>query len=200
MDVALDCFIRKGYEGTSMECVAAAAGVSKPVIYTHFRSKDELYTDVLKRQQERFARAIQESVGSKFPAEDPEMTIRTIYETMFRHVASEPGVGGFLYAEYRGASAKFAEQQEVWRREHLGRMSEFFASLFPGLDGEDRDAAGHALAISVSSIGRYGIRLVLRDPSGADTDHLAELLARTVVGGVAGLQSAKGVSRSLGSL
>jgi AcrR family transcriptional regulator len=198
MDVAVGLFVRRGYEGTSMEGVATAAGVSKPVVYTHFRSKEELYIEVLKRQQEILSRRVQEGVGSKFSADDPEGTIRTVYETIFRYVASEPEIGRFLYSEFRGATPKFAEQQERWRSEHVARMAEFFATLFPRLDEQDRRAAGHAVAISVSSIGRYGIRLVLRDPNGTDTDHLAELMAQTVVGGIAGLRSSEGLSRSLG--
>jgi AcrR family transcriptional regulator len=198
MDVALDAFIRKGYERTSMGEIAAAAGVSKPVIYTHFRSKEELYTEVLKRQQAVFAGTIQESVGPRFSTGDPEMTIRSIYEALFRHAAEEPGVCRFLYDEYRDAPVMAVREQEKWREHHLGQMTGFFERIFTRLNESDRRAAGYGVAISVSSIGRHGIRLVLSGPAGRDTDHLAALLAGTVVRGVEGLQSAEGVSRTLG--
>ena len=41
--VALDVFGRKGYHETSMNDVADAAGITKPVLYQHFESKRELY-------------------------------------------------------------------------------------------------------------------------------------------------------------
>ena len=41
--VALDAFGRKGYHETSMNDVAEAAGITKPVLYQHFESKRELY-------------------------------------------------------------------------------------------------------------------------------------------------------------
>lgn len=41
--VALDVFGRKGYHETSMNDVAEAAGITKPVLYQHFESKRELY-------------------------------------------------------------------------------------------------------------------------------------------------------------
>ena len=41
--VALDVFAREGYHQTSMNDVAEAAGITKPVLYQHFESKRELY-------------------------------------------------------------------------------------------------------------------------------------------------------------
>lgn len=44
---ALSVFSRDGYHGTSMNDVAEAAGVTKPVLYQHFGSKQELYLELL---------------------------------------------------------------------------------------------------------------------------------------------------------
>jgi AcrR family transcriptional regulator len=40
-------FSEKGYQATSMDDIASAAGVTKPVLYQHFRSKESLYVEVL---------------------------------------------------------------------------------------------------------------------------------------------------------
>ncbi|WP_346925401.1 TetR/AcrR family transcriptional regulator [uncultured Arthrobacter sp.] len=40
-------FALRGLDGTTIEEIAAAAGVSKPVIYEHFGSKEGLYTQVV---------------------------------------------------------------------------------------------------------------------------------------------------------
>ena len=47
LDVALEAFAARGFHGTSMDDVAEAAGVTKPVLYQHFRSKRELYLELL---------------------------------------------------------------------------------------------------------------------------------------------------------
>jgi len=46
LDVALAVFSDGGYHGTSMDDVAAAAGVTKPVLYQHFGSKRALARQV----------------------------------------------------------------------------------------------------------------------------------------------------------
>jgi AcrR family transcriptional regulator len=44
---ALRSFARKGYDGASMDDIAAAARITKPVLYDHFNSKQMLFTAVL---------------------------------------------------------------------------------------------------------------------------------------------------------
>ncbi len=46
-------FAEKGFEGTTVEEVAARAGVSKPVVYEHFGGKEGLYAVVVDREIER---------------------------------------------------------------------------------------------------------------------------------------------------
>lgn len=47
LDVACDLFARTGFHDTSMEDIAEAAGVTKPVLYQHFPSKRALYGELL---------------------------------------------------------------------------------------------------------------------------------------------------------
>ncbi len=51
---AAQAFAEKGYAATSMEDVAAAAGITKLIVYRHFSSKEELYDAVLERVSERW--------------------------------------------------------------------------------------------------------------------------------------------------
>ncbi len=49
LDAAEKLFIEKGFEGTSMDDVAAAVELSKPAIYRYFASKEDLYMAVAYR-------------------------------------------------------------------------------------------------------------------------------------------------------
>jgi AcrR family transcriptional regulator len=50
VSVGRSLFAEKGFEGTSVEEIAAKAGVSKPVIYEHFGGKEGLYAVVVDRE------------------------------------------------------------------------------------------------------------------------------------------------------
>jgi len=43
LNAAKGMFLQHGYEGTSMDAIAAAAGVSKLTVYSHFKDKDTLF-------------------------------------------------------------------------------------------------------------------------------------------------------------
>ena len=53
LDIGRRLFAERGFEGTSIEEIAAQAGVSKPVVYEHFGGKEGLYAVVVDREVER---------------------------------------------------------------------------------------------------------------------------------------------------
>src|SRR5947207_415766 len=69
LDVAGREFAERGFHEVSMDDVAAAAGVSKPVVYTHFESKDGLYEAVLAHAADEFTARVRAGV---VPQETPE--------------------------------------------------------------------------------------------------------------------------------
>jgi len=55
LDIGRRLFAERGLEGTSIEEIAAQAGVSKPVVYEHFGGKEGLYAVVVDREVERLS-------------------------------------------------------------------------------------------------------------------------------------------------
>ncbi len=47
LDAALSVFAAEGYSGTSMDAIAAKAGVSKPTLYQYFGTKEQLFTEIM---------------------------------------------------------------------------------------------------------------------------------------------------------
>jgi AcrR family transcriptional regulator len=47
MDTAIDCFARYGYQATSIDRIAKAAGVTKGALYYHFKDKEELFVAIV---------------------------------------------------------------------------------------------------------------------------------------------------------
>ncbi|PPU68426.1 TetR/AcrR family transcriptional regulator [Xanthomonas pisi] len=58
VEAAIAEFRQHGFEATSMDRVAATAGVSKRTVYNHFPSKDALFGEILRRLWQRSAEAV----------------------------------------------------------------------------------------------------------------------------------------------
>jgi AcrR family transcriptional regulator len=90
-------FVRAGYAGTSMDDVAAEAGVTRLIVYRHFASKEDLYRAVLERVTNRIREEFETSRTGTDPSdftfrmllrvarEDPDA-----FRLLFVHAAREP--------------------------------------------------------------------------------------------------------------
>ncbi|MFT3888954.1 MAG: TetR/AcrR family transcriptional regulator [Arachnia sp.] len=61
---ARELFAERGFEGTSVEEIAARAGVSKPVVYEHFGGKEGAYDAVVDRETKTLHTAIREALST----------------------------------------------------------------------------------------------------------------------------------------
>src|ERR1700712_2442024 len=67
LDVGRSLFAEKGFEATSIEEIAARAGVSKPVVYEHFGGKEGLYAVVVDREMQSLLDAISSALTGDNP-------------------------------------------------------------------------------------------------------------------------------------
>lgn len=63
IEVATSLFADRGYEGTSIEAVLAAAGVSRGALYHHFAGKEALFKAVLQALSERVTAQVTEAIS-----------------------------------------------------------------------------------------------------------------------------------------
>ncbi|THA33764.1 TetR/AcrR family transcriptional regulator [Streptomyces sp. A1277] len=69
LDIGRTLFADKGYEGTSVEEIAARAGVSKPVVYEHFGGKEGLYAVVVDREMRQLLDMVTGALTAGHPRE-----------------------------------------------------------------------------------------------------------------------------------
>ena len=67
VDISRRIFAERGFDGTSIEEIAARAGVSKPVVYEHFGGKEGLYAVVVDREVRRLLGMMQDSLKAEHP-------------------------------------------------------------------------------------------------------------------------------------
>jgi AcrR family transcriptional regulator len=94
LDVAVQVFARNGFHGTSMNDVAEAAGVTKPVLYQHFESKQALYLALLAEVGNRLLTAITKATAGA--TNGREMTDLG-FRAYFRFVAEDHDAFLLLY-------------------------------------------------------------------------------------------------------
>jgi TetR/AcrR family acrAB operon transcriptional repressor len=92
MATAIDCFARYGYQGTSIDRIASAAGVTKGALYYHFRDKEELLFEAVK---DRIAEFEQRVVGSVAPLDDPAGALAEIARVCV-HIATKNNLRRFI--------------------------------------------------------------------------------------------------------
>ena len=90
--VAIDCFARYGYQGTSIDRIASAAGVTKGALYYHFRDKEELLFAAVKDRITEFEQRI---VGSVTPLTDPAAALGEIARVC-AHIATKNNLRRFI--------------------------------------------------------------------------------------------------------
>src|SRR5215831_7399356 len=104
--VGLEVFARQGFHGTSMNEVAEAAGVTKPVLYQHFASKRELYLALLEDVGRQLLRAIaQATAGST----DGRAQTEAGFTAYFKWVADDHAAFLLLFGSGARRDEEFAE-------------------------------------------------------------------------------------------
>lgn len=75
---ATELFLAKGYQGTSMDEVAAKAAVSKQTVYKHFADKEKLFAEIILGTLERVADPFAAEIRALAESEEPERELRAL--------------------------------------------------------------------------------------------------------------------------
>jgi AcrR family transcriptional regulator len=105
-------FGEHGYDGTRLDAVAAAAGVTKPVLYRHFDDKAALYLALLERHREDLG-----SFAGAVPPEGPlEQRLRAVLEVWLDYVQAHDYAWRMLFRDTGGGERVRAYRLEVQAR------------------------------------------------------------------------------------
>jgi AcrR family transcriptional regulator len=189
LDAALELFLERGYEGASMQAVAEHAGVTKPVVYACFPSKDKLFRALLRREEERILGEIQGAFADADLA-DPETTLTEGFTAFLRAVAASPHVYRLIFLQEGGGNMAVARRIQRGREAQVQALSLLAREWFVrgGGDRSERelDATARLLGNAIAGLAEAGARLLL---SGAD-DWTPESLGRELGRLGAGAQAA----------
>jgi len=104
--VALGLFAQRGYRATTMDDIAEAAGVTKPLLYQHFSSKRALYLELVHSIARDLLEAIERAVRQ---ADGPRQQVELGFAAYFRLVVSHEAEFRLLYGR------DYADDDELGR-------------------------------------------------------------------------------------
>jgi AcrR family transcriptional regulator len=79
MDAGLTIFMKKGFVGASVEDIAEAAGYTRGAFYSNFRSKPELFLELLRRDHEAMQADLQDIFKEGASREEMERSVLLYY-------------------------------------------------------------------------------------------------------------------------
>lgn len=154
LDEADRTFAERGYHASSMEDIAAGAGVTKPVVYAYFGSKDGLYLAALERAGERLAGLLAGAGEGLAPAVRVDAATRAFVAFVREQgpawvlaLGSAEGPVAAAVAEHRGRITRLVAQALVVVGEDRG------AAVSPALaDAGARAVVGAAEALAAWAV------------------------------------------------
>jgi AcrR family transcriptional regulator len=154
LDVAGQVFARAGYESAPMDEIADRAGVSKPMLYTYFGSKQGLYLAYIERAG---GELLERLVGAKARDESPAAVLRARITEFLSFVEEHRDGWQVLFREL-GSTRPFAERVAKLRERIAGAiriMVQESASPCSGYPPEAADAIAHALVGAGESLANW---------------------------------------------
>jgi len=184
LDAAFDLLLEHGYEGTSMDAIARAAGVTKPVVYDCFPSKEELFKALLRREEERVLGAVQAALPDVGDVADVEAVLTGGLTAFLRAVAASPQAYRLIFLGEGGANAAVARRIQRGRQIQVDAIAELARPwLADRRQGPELEATARLLGEVVVAIAEAGARALLSEPERWTPELLGDLLGRLAAAG-----------------
>jgi AcrR family transcriptional regulator len=146
--LAEQLFAERGYRGTSMEELASRAGVTKPMVYELFGSKDGVFRACVDRAVGQMARSVAEAVRAEA---EPEARVRAGGLAFLRFAADNRVAWDLM-----SMGGQFAQQAVDIRRGQAELIHELMLELAPeGVDERELEAAAWAVTAAYEGLAHW---------------------------------------------
>jgi AcrR family transcriptional regulator len=150
LELADQLFAERGFHAASMDELARRAGVSKPVIYDHFGSKEQLFATCVRRTGEALAERVAKAVREE---SDPRERLRAGSIAYFRFLQDQLRAWIVLFDDEDARDTRFATEASRIRR----RQSDLMIHLMAETSGTTPDHEGRPRleAMTLAIAGAY---------------------------------------------
>lgn len=137
-EAATRLFAQHGYASTSVEEIVAAAGVTKPMLYRHFESKQELCIRLLERYRSELVNAPLAEFDAGDGADSVQARLKRMIDAWLAWVQAHPEATKLLFTPIRGDKQLELRQSELFerQRETQSALLREFAPSMPAVLAE----------------------------------------------------------------
>jgi AcrR family transcriptional regulator len=178
LGVAQALFAERGFRAPSMDEIALRAGVTKPVLYDHFGSKDGLIGACIRHAGGQLLRDVDAAVAGASGAEE---IIAAGFAAFFGFVESF-GQGWFMLIGESSVVGPAAEALESIRRQQAAYVAQKLAGEFPDAHRDDVRAFAEAIIGACERVALWR-----RDRPDVPAERATAALMALVWGGLASL-------------
>ena len=166
-------FGRDGYDGASLDAIAANAGVTKPMLYRHFASKEELYLALLERHREELP-SFTEGLPLNAPIDE---LMRAVLEGWFAYAEEHGARWRMIFRDSGGGAKVMATRESIYEDARAVLIG--FLRAHPAFDVPEAQqlAAAEAVRGALSTLVLFG-----QEPRGPAREQLVEAGVRVVLG------------------
>lgn len=148
--VARQELARRGFHETSMNDIAEAAGVTKPVLYQHFSSKRELYGAVLEDVGHRLQAAVFESAAK---ATSPREMVEAGFTAYVEFVAQDYDGFSLLFSRTGREDQEWDQLANEIESSVASRIAELID--VDGMDQHHREVLAHGVVGMAEGMARH---------------------------------------------
>jgi AcrR family transcriptional regulator len=180
LNAAHGLFAERGYAAVKMDEIAAAVGVTKPLLYNYFGNKEQLYITVMERAGDSLTATVAEAVGA---SESPGDALGAGVRAFFSFLDSDRAAWAVLFDETLPRGGEVADRVSEYRGHIVELVS---GSMLAQLPQERRDAARieiEALSTALLGAAEALARWWLRSEE-ISADAAADLLISTIEPGL----------------
>jgi len=179
LTTAIEAFSAHGFHDTSMNDVAALAGITKPVLYQHFDSKRHLYLEVLESLSGALADAIAKAAAS---ADTPREQVTAGFHTYFAFIKAQPEAFELLFGSGTRRDPDFAAVIDSVEDTLAGVIAPLIEIEL--IDVQSRHLLAHGIVGMAEASARASARLTPHIEPG----ELADRMARLAWAGLRGIE------------
>jgi AcrR family transcriptional regulator len=180
LGAAHELFAERGYAAVKMDEIAAAVGVTKPLLYNYFGNKERLYIACMERAGDSLINTIAEAVGK---SANPSDALGAGVRAFFSFLDSDRAAWAVLFDETLPHGGEVSDRVAAYRGQIVELVS---ASLLGQLPDRTRDAVkveiealSAALLGAAEALARWWLRT-----EAISAEDAAELLVSTVEPGL----------------